>query len=349
MNIISNLLEFSMINLFVGIIVYMIVTWFLKLFNVLFEVVFAKPFDLKVYYIQFFTTRINFELDGSRKKTKAKFYYFPTCYMGPHPGQELNMVKDRIYAAICFIVPALIDLGICLVFFFERDALKDLPGIAIAAILGFVIALLFHAVLSIFVCLISILFSGSKSLQNFSNQKARELRNSTDASQVDMPPLESLGNLKGFESGRVHYQNVRFLWAEMRRDGEALSDIARWFKNNDMSQAQPGLGGSPIRKAVNRNLVLYYSIWNINPDYARQYYRPYEGEFDSDDDINGYRLRAYYTMNILGDSAKALELARAGLQKTNDPRFSKIEIDHETTLLNELITFITNTGAQLLQ
>ena len=119
-----------------------------------------------------------------------------------------------------------------------------------------------------------------------------------------------------------------------------MGEVADWLRIYENMNPNFGSGNSPIRFRLIRSLVLYYSIWNIDPDRARKYYASATVDLDSDDDINGLRLRAYYTMNILNDRSAALDLAKKGFNKPSDPRFSKIEENHERKLLQELITFI---------
>lgn len=311
--------------------------WLLMLFIGLFQMAIAPAFDLDIFYFQIFGKKY-VKKDGKFIPQKTRFSLFMTSYVGPHPGQSISRKTDILFSILVFFVPSLLVLGITVVYIiFMRERFFD--GLLISFLSSFLMGAALLAIFSIFICLKSVCLFG-KNLHQFRNQKVREFYSKDDIKDIYIPSLEEVKDYKGDKLSQLSYQTLRFLWAEMRRDISVMGEVAEWLRIYDNMNPNLGSDLSPIRLSLIRSLVLYYSIWNIDPDRARKYYASAAFDLDSDDDINGLRLRAYYTLNILNDRIKALDLAKKGYSKASDPRFSKIEEDHERKLLQELITFI---------
>ena len=311
--------------------------WMLMLFIGLFQMALAPVFDLEVIYFQVFGKKY-VKKNGKFTPQKTRFSLFVTSYVGPHPGKELKKGTDILFSMLVFFVPSLLVLGITVVYvIFMRERFFD--GLLISFLSSFLMGAAVLSLCAIVICLRTVGLFG-KNLHQFRNQKVREIHSKDDIKDVYIPSLDEIKDYKGDKSSQLSYQTLRFLWAEMRRDINVMGEVAEWLRIYENMNPNYGSGLSPIRISLIRSLVLYYSIWNIDPDRARKYYASAASELDSDDDINGLRLRAYYTLNILNDRIKALDLAKKGYSKPSDPRFSKIEENHERKLLQELITFI---------
>lgn len=319
--------------------------WLMKSFCILFQIAGGKILGLKTNWVQIFNRKYSRGEDGKIKAVKTRFSVLPTCHVGPEPGQAMPKSLDILYVLLSFLLPSLIGLGFCTAGFILMSSNKDsISDIIHPLLTGFIVGLGSVAITSIVVVFFTVLRSG-KSLTYYRNQKIREFYQVSDVSEIDFPPLETLGEYKSNKFEELSYQTTRFLWAEMKRDGVIMGDIARWLTDFETADTytRTGNGVSAFHLELYRTLVIYYSTWCIDPERAKRYYRSVSSELEADNDQNGLRLRAYYQMNVMADKYEALKLAKEGLNKPDDPRFPKMLLDHEKKLLQELITFIGET------
>ena len=320
--------------------------WIHKALLVLFQIATVRLFDFEVRSFQFFLRKYTKGEDGRFTSARGKFILAPTVAYAPRSGEPISQAKDIVSSIVMFAVPGLFGLAVTVVFIMLKETVLGLPKVLIAILLGTVLGFFLSSVLMIGIMIVVLSMMTMKNLHVFTNQKIRELRVANNANDVDFPPLESLKDLKSMKMDRLAYQDVRFLWAEMRRDGPVMAEIAKWFRDY-ISLSDTDTFGSFGRELsvfefmMFRNLVLYYSIWNIDPATARKYYTIASKKLDEDNDINGLRLRAYYSMNVLNDREQAQSLVNEGLNKPYDQRFPKLEFDHEVELLKELSDFIS--------
>ena len=311
--------------------------WLFMLLISLFQMALAPAFDLEVIYFQIFGKRY-IKKDGKFTLQKTRFSTFATSFVGPHPGKDIKRSTDKLFSLVVFLVPSLLVIGISTAYVITvKNHFFD--GLLRSFLTSFLLGAAVLALFSIVICLKTVGLFGN-TLHQLRNQKVREFYSKDDINSIYVPSLDEVKDYKGDKVAQLSYQTMRFLWAEMRRDITVMGEVADWLRIYENMNPNFGSGNSPIRFRLIRSLVLYYSIWNIDPDRARKYYASATVDLDSDDDINGLRLRAYYTMNILNDRSAALDLAKKGFNKPSDPRFSKIEENHERKLLQELITFI---------
>lgn len=311
--------------------------WLMLLLISLFQMALAPAFNLEVIFFQIFGKKF-LKKDGKIITQKTRFSLFPSVFVGPHPGETIKKEKDNLFTVLVFFVPSLLAIGISVAYVITVKE-RFFDGLLRSFLSSFLFGVSFFAIASMVICLRSIGLFG-KTLHQLRNQKVREIYSNDDINSVYMPSLDEVKDYKGSKIDQLSYQTLRFVWAEMRRDINIMGETAEWMRIYDNMNTDLGTGLSPIKLGFIRSLVIYYSTWNIDPDRARKYYAYAASDLDSDDDINGLRLRAYYTMNILNDRNTALDLAKKGVNKPSDPRFSKIEENHERKLLQELVTFI---------
>ena len=322
-------------------LLFLVGVWFTFAFVAFFELLASKAFKLNFRSFKIFNRRYS-KNDGKIVVYKERFSFFTLCETGPLAGEHISRVKDDMFAAIVSLLPAICGIAATVLFvlftFHSNKSLLQNPFSGFIFGAGITSVMLFVATIYT--------LSGKKRLHHYTNEKLREIRNANSLKEIEMPALDDLSDYKKDDHSMLCYQNGFYLVSEMRRDMKSLEDVVQWYEEYvERREKQKGTLEFSAHKGMIRNLIEYYSTWNIDCEKANKYYKLMsEQELIDDKDANGRRLLAYYYKNILRDSENAKNLCIEGLTALEDTntRLCKLELENERALLTELLSRISD-------
>ena len=178
--------------------------------------------------------------------------------------------------------------------------------------------------------------SRNPSVLNYCQGKIKLIRAGIPYPNLDIKPLNELpyGSKANYEKV-LHFQ-LYFHYLESVNDTEKLQELM-----SEYDEFLSGLSAEHFNTGAIYATLYYYSRYDINIEKAKALYSKIGPVITKDPDANSFRIRGFYTLNILGNKDEALRLADTARSKVDIFSFGS-EREHERMLIEDLYQAISS-------
>ncbi|MBE6826949.1 MAG: hypothetical protein E7511_08755 [Ruminococcus sp.] len=319
--------------------------WASNLFNIVFSLIFAPMFSLKLNQISFF----GLTLQLHQKKWRTHFQK-PSLLIQSNVVVDLSKEipesieqQDRNFNILR--TGTMLILSILLVLW-HKDVVTDFlllkeMGIWETFCASFALGVLFHSLVTVGIMIYTYAVI-MRRLGGYVQSLINRIRQGATFESLQVQPLSALPYKNPSRTEVMMYYNFLLPYLLTTGQPEAMrapiQDMTTYFWHRQFI----------MQETMNYYwLIFYYSRFEVNPHTASYFYEKIRSVIENDPDANSKRIQAYYYYAIVMDPVKARQCIAEGLAVVDQFSLPGCERELERQLLNELSEIMDKQGLAL--